>query len=1705
MGAGSAWADQITATLDHTGSSSRDGSNAITTTVDVEKEHYNNTKAAAWGGWAYAQFSFAIPEGQGIKSATLTWSTSIGGTAGKNRDNSIYYLNAGTSIDWESLTATTNLNLTGNGTLITTKNLKAGSEGNPQTTDVTDAVKAVAASQTFIIFEWTNSASGADLWGKKSTQAPTLVIETVSADSQTTYTVKYTDGTNELKAAQTYNVIIGEQYTASAADMASFVIDGKKWIYASGNTTATSVADAASNVITLVFREAATYNYALVSNLGGNIATGSNFEGENVSVAYPRYTIADSKLYEADPTNKEYRKTFALTADNVSATVEYKEKTGVNAVFCSEGENIEGMTASTSGNLPIRGSNAQGGVSTEDVTITTLPVGKYVLHVGTFTSKTSEQIIYIGYGETQYAFASSGNLNESASEEFTLTEETAIKYFGTTSSADAQFDYIWIQKTGDVTADEIALAEAKAALKADIDAAKAIDTTGKKNAESLASAILVAETHLNDAEATAENLQAAQAELAKVVEAYYIENAKNIFLKPGVWNVDGARFAAYVWDAKGNTWFDFYGAEGDSIYTTQIPEYYSGLTLVRLDGATVENNWDNKWNQTADIDFTAVADSTLFTTTGWGEEKSPYETSKYVKAEPVLNTYTAKFKTNAAWDKVYAYTWTGEGEGKVEQLGTWPGTEITETINDDNDDYDIYTATINTEAAPAYIIFNNGNENGVVGKTKTADLAFEDGQQYELMITVSELMQEAIDLAADDEAVAVGKLLEAIKWAYDNDDESKLQAAIDQFKADNAESSIDLTNKVGTAKDNWTGAGGTVASVTTKAGTSTPLAELYASSGAGVKMSQTITGLENGLYRVKVFATSHNARGEDGATLSTTAEDVAYVFATSGEVTNKTWITARGVSDWFVDGELTNPYTIEDITVSNGELTIGLALDKAQQTGWHSIQIYSLEEIATAKAAYAATKANMTDEIAAANAMKNAYRTEGLEAINAAIEAAETTLTSNMLNVAEMEGKISDLKAAMNAFRAANYVAVSGSYYVQNVATGKFMISGHDYGTRGIVDETGFEITLKANENNTVDFDTQIFNGDSKHFLGSNLYMDSDSWGWIIEKAGEDVYTISNGTQYIGVDAEDNLVLQSEAANWKFVTREDRIAALNAATEENGIDATFLIQGANFSRGDGRVAASWSVSDDCINKNLQGGAQTNMCAESWHSTFTIMQTIDGAPAGLYKMTAQGFYRQDEFEGDAPAAPQFFANDVNKDVPVRTGSENSMSDASASFTAGNYTIEPIDFVVTKEGDNAGKIYVGITNQNNTQWVIWDNFQLTYYGPAPATTYTVTVAETQNGTVEVDKTEAAENETVSVTVTPADGYMVDEAYWTYGEGENETKTQIGEPAEGNTATFTMPAANVTITVTFKAEPVLNPYTATFTTDYDWAEVYAYAWSGTEGQEGFKKFLGDWPGTKLEKNVETGLYTVTIEAEAAPEYIIFNNGNGGEGNQTTDLAFEDGKAYKFNQPAVLPEGAIYMWESPEGETVELGGKVTGVNNEDRINYQQAGYYTICLRGSADYSSQYVTITLDDGFTLNAGDEIEITAFRNKNETGKRSGAKLQFDGGASVTTGDGTEFVNLHNAVEGDAEYSTEPNTVTVTVPEGVVDCKTIKITRSQTSTNLFISKLLIKDLTTTGISNINADVQVEGIYNLRGQKVEKAQKGLYIINGKKVVIK
>lgn len=72
---------------------------------------------------------------------------------------------------------------------------------------------------------------------------------------------------------------------------------------------------------------------------------------------------------------------------------------------------------------------------------------------------------------------------------------------------------------------------------------------------------------------------------------------------------------------------------------------------------------------------------------------------------------------------------------------------------------------------------------------------------------------------------------------------------------------------------------------------------------------------------------------------------------------------------------------------------------------------------------------------------------------------------------------------------------------------------------------------------------------------------------------------------------------------------------------------------------------------------------------------------------------------------------------------------------------------------------------------------------------------------NGTVTADKTQAAESETVTLTVTPAQGYEQETLSYTTNGGTTVAITGT---------TFVMPAADVTVTATFKASsvPPVNP---------------------------------------------------------------------------------------------------------------------------------------------------------------------------------------------------------------------------------------------------------------------------------------------------------
>lgn len=714
---------------------------------------------------------------------------------------------------------------------------------------------------------------------------------------------------------------------------------------------------------------------------------------------------------------------------------------------------------------------------------------------------------------------------------------------------------------------------------------------------------------------------------------------------------------------------------------------------------------------------------------GSGSAQAGAMTSKGYKlrtanGSPVANSAT--FTVNEG-KKVYGMVINGVGNYKAKDESL-PFIKVTKVEVDGNEvnfeggefpakgASDCGTLTLkNINATKSIVLyFDNSNAEGT-----QVNIAYAVTYNGEKIYTQKELalIDEAKELAKNRDAIAVGCLDDAIEAAEAGNTEG-LQAAIDQFKEDNATSSVDFTNKVGTAVENWVNVQeGEDFKVYT--GNGVNLVQVFGVTGAGNVLTQQISGLENGTYNIGMYATSHNAwDGKYGAnkagkpTLQEDANDVAYVFGTSGSSSVNTWITARRNSG-LIAGE-PELYQVNGVKVADGKLTIGLSLAQAAKTEWHSVQIASLRMVTTAKEAYAAEKANLQAAIDDAEALLAGDQIGGKAKLQNAVDAANEALVSIRLNVPGMANEVAKLRKAIEKFNDA------GKVFVQNVATGKYLGAGASWGTHAVLNDTGLDYALTTNSDGTKNFDSQVSNGGAKNFLNGE-WNDGEAFGWTVSQLSNGNYTISNGSQYLSAGNDNLVVLSDNADEWRFITVGERKEAMAAATSSAPVDATFLIKGANFNRNDKRND-NWTVSDDCTNRNLSDGNNENNCAESYHSTFTISQVVEDVPAGTYTLTIQGFCRQDG--GAAEDAPVFFANEETKAFGPLTGTENSMTDASVSFTSGLYTMEPITVVVAEDGT----LTVGVKGTGTSQWVIWDNFQLKYYGNGGTpTAISETVAE------------------------------------------------------------------------------------------------------------------------------------------------------------------------------------------------------------------------------------------------------------------------------------------------------------------------------------------------------------------------------------------
>ena len=187
------------------------------------------------------------------------------------------------------------------------------------------------------------------------------------------------------------------------------------------------------------------------------------------------------------------------------------------------------------------------------------------------------------------------------------------------------------------------------------------------------------------------------------------------------------------------------------------------------------------------------------------------------------------------------------------------------------------------------------------------------------------------------------------------------------------------------------------------------------------------------------------------------------------------------------------------------------------------------------------------------------------------------------------------------------------------------------------------------------------------------------------------------------------------------------------------------------------------------------------------------------------------------------------------------------------------------------------------------------------------YAVTCAEAENGSVEADRAQAPVGATVTLTITPEKGYVVDAIVVKAGEEAIEVSKKN---------TFEMPASDVTVTVTFTDAPDIYIET-------DLTAQFPLDWQGWTGATGFVGWAA--PAVTTNDGRETPACE-KYESTCEPTGNVFTRTLTGLANGIYNIELYGAAAYTSGRgfESELVEGdetAVYLFaETPAGKVQQF-----------------------------------------------------------------------------------------------------------------------------------------------------------------------------------------
>ena len=414
------------------------------------------------------------------------------------------------------------------------------------------------------------------------------------------------------------------------------------------------------------------------------------------------------------------------------------------------------------------------------------------------------------------------------------------------------------------------------------------------------------------------------------------------------------------------------------------------------------------------------------------------------------------------------------------------------------------------------------------------------------------------------------------------------------------------------------------------------------------------------------------------------------------------------------------------------------------------------------------------------------YPQSEIDPLDEAIAAAQAVYDNEDATVDEVNAATETLNNFIETFNPAYNEPEDGTPYIMTLTTsdGQFPLAID--GTANKIVEKGEETYIYFDKQEDGTWGMKTEDGDYIAYEGSNKWTMSTStepYGWTIEALKDGGVSVSGTNGLYGTNTSDGNAAGSAIYGDKTTANGNYIWNIEPAEQEP--EGTLY---------NGTLTQTLATPDGTV------------MGEEVDIDYDVFITAPDPNNGVKIQFVDGF----TFPVMGTVVP-----DLIVDAQMTTNEDGSISYSSEPFTVsvprGMMTVTfNATLTGTQENEKATPVITLTLSQGTTNTVV--------FGPREEGVFAVNIDEAiENGTVESDKETAKEGETVTLTVTPDEGYELDVLSVTYPETTTEAdgtestemkEVEVTETADGYT--FTMPAADAFVSATFKAtEPGLPDY--------------------------------------------------------------------------------------------------------------------------------------------------------------------------------------------------------------------------------------------------------------------------------------------------------